>query len=126
MKTPATIRALTNDDFVIEYGYEPPYPITGLIMIDHQGESLGISGVITRDGISWAFSRITPKGRKYPCNIVDMGKASRAMLNSIETPVYATAAKTERNAGKFMEFIGYTFKMTVDGQDYYKWENNHG
>lgn len=126
MKTPAIIRALTDSDFELEYGFEPPYPLTGLIMIDSEGDSLGISGAVSHDGIVWAFSRITPKGRKYPVNIVEMGKASRAMLNSFEDPVYAIASKDEKNAAGFMQFIGYKFAMNIDGQDYYKWEKSHG
>jgi hypothetical protein len=126
MRTPHKIRPLTDQDILEEYGFESPFPYEGLIMEDMSGTVLGLMGVWDGDGIRATFSRIRDEGRKYPVNILKMAEAVRELLGNYEENVYAIASKTEKNAGGFLEHIGFRFAATTDQGDMYVWENNNG
>lgn len=103
------VRAATDDDLKKWFPEGPPVPIETLVL-ECEGELLGIGGVAEWPNFYEAFSRVDPKARSMPGGRVAVGRLAAAVANLIDrTPgeVLAIADPSEPTAPNLLAWIGF-------------------
>jgi hypothetical protein len=93
-----------------------------VLVVDQEGELLGIAGLVYHPGQMLAFSSMKDEMRRYPVTIMRTAKRFTEMIERHGESVVAVASKEEANADAFLERVG--FQYIGDSRDgrIYKWQ----
>lgn len=106
---------------VIEMEGEPfDEAMRGIAIYSEEEGLLGYAGVLHTNPLQ-AFSKMRDGLRKSPKTIVRAAKVFRDVLNKYDQEVIAIASEHEKNAPRFLEFIGFKYKLTNHLGRIYSW-----
>jgi hypothetical protein len=93
-----------------------------VLVVDLEGELLGIAGLVYHPGQMLAFSSMKDEMRRYPVTIMKVAKRMAQMIERHGRSVVAVASNTAKNSDAFLQRVGFEFiGETSDGR-VYRWQ----
>ena len=105
------IRAARRSDVIALCGDTYPQSMRAIV-VEHQGEPVGIAGVLNSSPAQ-CFSTMQDVVRASPKTILKVAKALAGILNQSRGPVYAIADQSEPTAPRFLSHIGFKYLTTT-------------
>lgn len=90
------------------------------IAAELDGETIGVAGVL-HGYPTQAFSQMDDRLRRYPKTIMLAARKFREILQSYDV-AYAVASREEKNADRFLTYVGFKYLQTTTSGRTYRWE----
>ncbi len=116
------IRPATSKDLDQFYGEDRPGGSMRVVVVDLDGDIVGIAGLAYHDDQMVAFSVIRDPLRGYPLTIMKTAMRLKDMIIKYGGNVLAIASGGEINSDKLLERMGFSFIGDTEDGRAYRWQ----
>ena len=115
------IRYAKKADLVQFYGAKRPTSSVRGVVVDRDGEILGVIGLAYEKRQMQAFSSMKEDMRKYPMTIMRAVKKFQEVLKKYGSNVLAIANQNEKNSDRLLQSVGFQFMGDISAGRLYQW-----
>jgi hypothetical protein len=110
-----TIRPLTMEDLA-QWWPDVVVPHTVRGFVAQLGDRImGVAFLMYQPNVVAAYAEMVPEGQQYPLSIMRMVKKMKALMATVNAPIFTLADEAYPNSRAFLEHVGFEH---VNGRQY--------
>jgi hypothetical protein len=102
-----TIRPLTMADLAIWWpGIVVPHTVRGFVA-ELGDRIMGVAFLMYQPTVVAAYAEMVPEGQAYPLSIMRMVRKMKALMATVNAPIFTIADEAYPNSEAFLEHVGF-------------------